>query len=362
MTDSAHQGQSDALAQKVTPKWQNIQPQHWLKTLGEIYQSSVTPKDRLYWMSTMRHWLSCNVEHRTQDQAVYCNKSWMLSTLESICLVSAEVAYQLCDWPMVIEVHAILDKLERQSDAELPEVEKLQLAVALWQMGQLVEAEKLLLTSMTDLGLGGNLEGFYQQVLSDLSRMNISIEARTVEDILICPLEEQHLSGFSWVYQDAQIAKLCNLPEFNTDEQWFDWLGAENSNEAKQVFAVNHRQWGFIGSVSIEVHDGVGFFYYWLGQDFQGGGYGPQAVMLMLDLAQKYMDMTCCYAKVYDYNLPSQKAMSKMGFKPLPFKIAPPNQNQFYFYRGPQISEAKQLKELTHLMSHTDVGNRLVIS
>ena len=50
------------------------------------------------------------------------------------------------------------------------------------------------------------------------------------------------------------------------------------------------REWGFVGSVSLVMHGEVGFFYYWIGRDFQGYGIGPEAVQLLLQAARERGD------------------------------------------------------------------------
>lgn len=343
----------------ISVNWQNVSIAKWQTHLEQLNQSYVAPEDRLYWMSAMRQWRQFHIVEDSQNRPVYREPDWPLETLPGVLLVMCEVAYSLCDWAVIIELHQLLDKLDRAVDGAQFEIESLQRAVAFWQIGQLHQARDFLKRCITEVSPQSPVVAFYQQIENDISRCSIAPHDCSDGDILLCPLEEQHLSAFSWVYNDPQIAKLCNLPEFADDEQWFDWLAAEQSNPAKAVFAVMHQQWGFIGSVSIEVHDGVGFIYYWLGQDFQGGGFGPKAVLLMLSVAEKHFGMRACYAKVFDYNLPSQKALSKLGFNPLPFKLAAPNQTQIYFYRGEEKSLQQLAPELERLMRFTDVDNRL---
>jgi RimJ/RimL family protein N-acetyltransferase len=371
----SRQGHSVFSNQQETLDWSKVTPLHWQQNIAQLTQSSIGPQDRLYWMLTLRDWLKFNLQTYTDHLGTavvqYNNLQWDNNTIASNLQLMAEVAYKLCDWGLIIQLHGFMaqlacvttssDTIDPLVRAEQDLVQSLQLAVAYWQMGQLDEAEVYLKGKNNDLDAESPLADFHQHIVHDMQRRTFDRADCTDGELLLMPLEEQHLSGFSWVYHDPQIAKLCNLPDFDTDEQWFNWLDGDQINPNKQVFAIIHRQWGFIGSVGIEIHNGTGFIYYWLGQDFQGGGLGPESVLLLLSLASKIMGMSCCYAKVFEHNFASQKAMNKMGFTALPFKVAAPNENQIYFYRGPQKSEREQGEELVWLASITDVDNEVLI-
>ena len=364
------QGPTHALlSQHSSPDWDKMTPLHWQQHTHQLSQSDIKATDRLYWMLTFRDWLKVNLHSRIDGQnrpvVQYTKTEWDNASIETNLILMCEVAYKLCDWALIIKMHQLLGQIPHRMDVETINerdiVEWLQLAVAHWQMGQLDEADQLLQVSGSRLGSENPLADFHHQIKQDMAQMPFELSDLCEGDLLLMPLEEQHLGGFSWVYHDPQIAKLCNLPEFGDDEQWFDWLDADQSNPAKQVFAVIHAEWGLIGSVSIEVHDGAGFFYYWLGQDFQGGGLGGQSVLLLLRLAGDKMGMTGCYAKAFAHNVASQKAMNKIGFNALPFKVAPPNEEQLYFYRGPDKPERELGEELVRMAAVTDVGNEILL-
>jgi len=169
-------------------------------------------------------------------------------------------------------------------------------------------------------------------------------------ELMLIPLTSQYMSDYYWQYSDPSIQALCNLPHFTTGDEWLHWLAQNNNMPEQRVFAVLHKDWGFIGSVSIEVFQGVGFFYYWLGTDFQGQGFGPQAVNLLLALAQKYFTMDCCYAKVYQHNQPSHKAMLKLGFSALIATTKAPYDNEIFYYAGPKQTNWDNYRELEWLL------------
>ena len=187
-----------------------------------------------------------------------------------------------------------------------------------------------------------------QQRVKSLPR---GIEALRADPLILTPMQNYHEDDFLWQYADPSIGELCNLPDFNEDaEDWQQWLNHHQKISSKYVFAVSHLHWGFNGSVGLEMTKGIGFFYYWLGKDFQGHGYGPQAVTIMLNWARRHLGLSRCYATVYqEDNIPSQKAMAKIGFQPLPFKGILPEEKDYeekLHYWGNQEPNHKQTQDL----------------
>ena len=176
---------------------------------------------------------------------------------------------------------------------------------------------------------------------------------------MLVPMSEQHLEVFSWVYDHQSIAHLCNLPEFECDQHWLNWLHSCQANEHVYLFAIMHPQWGFIGSVSLELFNGVGYFYFWLGLDFQRQGFGPKAVDRLFSIGCDHLGLRCCYAKVYDYNQPSQKAMVKLGFKRLPVTLQPPADNEWLYHCGPDKSAQQIVSELEQMFVDQCSGDQL---
>ncbi|MGE5491197.1 MAG: GNAT family N-acetyltransferase [Actinomycetota bacterium] len=169
------------------------------------------------------------------------------------------------------------------------------------------------------------------------------------DELLLEPMGHHHLSDFAWQYYDPTIAERCCLPAFQTDAQWHDWLDNIYRSGDQWIGAVIHRKWGFIGSVSLIMHGGIGFFYYWFGPDFQGQGYGPRAVRLLLATAAERHGLHTCYAKVYDYNTPSRRALEKLGFEDIQVSAAAPDDEMFY-RRGPAADRGRIAEELHWLM------------
>ena len=182
-------------------------------------------------------------------------------------------------------------------------------------------------------------------------------EGSTAE-LALEPLAHHHAQDFLWQYHDPAIAALCCLPVFIDELDWHYWLADVWRDGNRLPHAVLHREWGFIGCVSLAVHRDVGFFYYWLGADFQGRGHGPRAGALLLSLAQQAYGLRCCYAKVYDHNLRSRRGLEKMGFADLGIRGAGEDCNQVFYRRGPTQARRRIVGELHWLLACMDARVR----
>lgn len=177
-------------------------------------------------------------------------------------------------------------------------------------------------------------------------------------ELALEPLAHHHAQDFLWQYHDPAIAALCCLPVFIDELDWHYWLADVWRDGSRLPHAVLHREWGFIGCVSLAVHRDVGFFYYWLGADFQGRGHGPRAGALLLSLAQQAYGLRCCYAKVYDHNLRSRRGLQKMGFADLGIRGAGEDCNQVFYRRGPTQARRRIVGELHWLLACMDAQVR----
>jgi RimJ/RimL family protein N-acetyltransferase len=177
-------------------------------------------------------------------------------------------------------------------------------------------------------------------------------------DLSLEPMAHHHESDFAWQYYDPAIAQLCCLPEFDHPGEWHSWLDDVYGYGDQFVYAITHRDWGFAGSASLVVHEDVGFFYYWLGPDFQGRGLGPRAVSLLLAMARHEYALKSCYAKVFDYNLRSRRALEKLGFADLGMRGAGDDADQMFYRWGDERPRGSVIKELHWLLERMDAETR----
>ena len=177
------------------------------------------------------------------------------------------------------------------------------------------------------------------------------------DDLALEPLAHHHARDFAWQY-DPAIAALCCMPAFVDELDWHYWLADVWRAGDRLPHAVLHREWGFIGCVSLAVYRDVGFFYYWLGRDFQGRGFGPRAGALLLSLARRAYGLRCCYAKSFDYNARSRRGLEKMGFADLDIRGAGEDCNQLFYRRGPAQARRRVVSELHWLLERMDAQVR----
>ena len=253
------------------------------------------------------------------------------------------------DWPLVVGVGEAL-----AAGGELPIADRLTLAHAWRRIGgggsATDHATHLLLA---DPGRAEYLEEFAAIEQWRRFRDHFGLDDRQPDDgegLLLEPLAHHHLEDFAWQYHDPAIADLCCLPHFKDDEHWHRWLDETYDYGDQLPFAVIHQEWGFIGVVSLILQQGVGFFYYWVGPDFQGHGLGPRAASLLLREANERWGLNSCYAKVFDYNTPSRKALEKMGFEALGIQAAPPDEREIFYRIGEAASHRETVEQLHTLL------------
>ena len=335
--------------------------QHKIKTLC---QQDINAQQRQDYITFLREKLFPN-HGQSNNKAVIAH----LPTTTILLLIKA--CKHLKDWPLMIHCCEEYQKrLERAvSDKKLPRhgIDNLRLlSIAYQQLGLFDSAEQALQRAIKHDRQPPHqpLIDDYQQLQHRTKSLPKGIDVLRADPLILTPLQSYHEDDFLWQYADPTIGELCNLPDFDEeDEDWQQWLQKNQKPAAKHLFAVNHVDWGFIGSVGLEISKGIGFFYYWLGKDFQGYGYGPQAVTIMLDWACRYLGLRCCYATTYKDNIPSKKAMGKVGFRPLPFKVIRPEEEEYeeelYYWGGRQTDRAL-FSEINRFFSDRDFEGQVV--
>lgn len=305
----------------------DIQPTHGLYSLKELSRltiGEIQSYNRLDIMLALRHGLARN--------------SNLLSPEEVENLVA--LARYLCDWPILIKM--------QQLGLWRPFAEEE--AIAEIQLGEfdraLVKVQLALSRQPTNVDLIQACHDIQQLFL----KMPYQQKDLNSNELSLTPLSLNHLADFAWQYADTSIAERCNLPKFTSSQQWMAWMQLCQQDKHRHLFAVMHAEYGFIGSVSLQTFNDVGFFYYWIGTDFQGKGLGPRAVEILLTLAKKYHGLTSCYAKIFDYNKPSHVAINKLTFTRLPFTAKAPSESEVFYYRGAMLSERQHHRQLQWLL------------
>jgi len=329
-------------------QWYGAQSKHdWLQQLSDIKCQQISAQDRRNWMLSLRD----HVNHAAYTLADY----WLM----------LDLAVRLCDWVMAIDISSRVLNTDTKWLTDELNIEALLInAQAHVQLGYPYLAIKPLQCGLLKYYDNKRLLNDYywtQEQDQQAQKNAYSWHNYHAGQLSLTPLARHHLGAFRWAYikqhsSKSSVAEQCNLPNFNSDDEWFNWLHACQHYPNHYVYGVVHQEWGFIGSVCLEVFQGVGFFYYWLGQDFQGYGFGPQAVSILLNIGKAQKSMHCCYAKVYDHNQASQKALVKIGFTPLPMTLVAPYDNELLYYWGAEKNQHNHRNELTTLF--VDMGEQ----
>lgn len=235
-----------------------------------------------------------------------------------------------CFWPLIIKLAA--RNLSQMSVKSLEIV-----AYAAFQMGYLKLAKTMIRRGLLLAPDSGYLIQLSQDVHNWLhfTRQYQFDECcpDNKEGLYLQLLGHHHIDSYMSIY-DQQTASLCCLPAFIDAWDWHQWLDGQYEPGDELTFAVMHADFGMIGSVSLVLQDNTGFFYYWVGSDFRGYGFGPAAVSLLLQTAHQQYGLERCYAKVFEDNQSSRRGLKKLGFTELPIRAAEPYADEVYYCLG----------------------------
>lgn len=324
----------DWLNQLIKNNWH---PRVFIRHLPEFihYAETLTPENRLAWVAGMHQ--------------VWERHEWVFDISAKKSLLELAAAWSA--WPLVIAVGASLGQELRFDDTVIGYLRDAQ-----YILGDVDAAINLAVAMQLACPAKQDHAVAHRHLIAWRDWRRCIPPAADImqgdDDLHLEPLGHHHISDFSWQYYDPAIAELCCLPHFENAGEWHSWLNDIYAQGDQQIFAVIHRAWGFIGSVSLVLHGDIGFFSYWIGRDFQGYGFGPRAASRLLADAHRHVGMRCCYAKVYDYNVPSRKALEKIGFEDMGICAAAPDADQLFYRFGAGDASSRKVAELHALMDY----------
>lgn len=332
----------------LTAIWQELQLRNWpVRELEERLtdlldlSSSLLSEHRGQWLDALRR--------------VWEEHGWALRAQGRAGLL--ELASAWCDWPLAAAVGEALGEGE-----ELDDTSSLLLIRAYRQMGDADSALALAVVGQIAKPADTRYADAYRELAEWCawreSWSRIDGVDHGDDELALEPLGFHHLCDFAWQYHDPAVAELCCLPTFPGDDQWREWLVDIYRLGDQRIYAVMHATLGFVGNVSLIQHGGLGFFYYWLGPDFQGRGLGPRAVALLLAQAEQAWGLECCYAKVYEHNAHSRRALEKLGFEELGIAAVSPNDDEVFYRRGEPAARERIVGELHWLLAAMDSETR----
>ncbi len=198
----------------------------------------------------------------------------------------------------------------------------------------------------------------YQARINDW-RENAHFEAPATAntELRLEPLGKQHSEGFLGQYRDPQIALMTRLPYLDTAQQYETWLASQKAEKGKHLFAVVHQDLGFVGVVCVHQAASSGFFYFWIGCDFQDRGYGQQAAHMLFTWAQA-QGIDHLYTSVFDSNLRSSKSLAALEFAVINIQAQAPDEAWVFQHRaltsGSTLDEKTKIAQLVQLCEDID--------
>lgn len=134
--------------------------------------------------------------------------------------------------------------------------------------------------------------------------------------LLLEPLHVHHARALHHQYRDSQIAMMTGLPSLPTVARAQQWIETRLEHGGYADFAVMGRDAGFVGHVGLRVARPAAGFFFWIGADHQGKGYGTAAGRLLCSRALS-LGLEWVFASAYRDNLRSIGALERIGFQRL---------------------------------------------
>ncbi|MFL6648906.1 MAG: GNAT family N-acetyltransferase [Sulfurifustaceae bacterium] len=153
------------------------------------------------------------------------------------------------------------------------------------------------------------------------------------DDLVLEPLGGEHAESLWYQYRDPQIGVMTRLPELTTLEQTIEWIGTQEREAGRAVYAVVHASWGLVGVVSFRRHTDAAYFYFWIGADYQNRGFGRRAGALLFRQAEA-QGVCALYTSAYPDNVRSRRALAGLGFTPIEIAAAAPDDDLLFFSRA----------------------------
>lgn len=144
------------------------------------------------------------------------------------------------------------------------------------------------------------------------------------------PIGAEHLAVLLYQLRDPQIGVMTRLPELSTPEDAARWLEEEYREPGRATYAVMHAEHGFVGVVSLRRHDEAGYFYFWIGTDYQGMGLGRRAAALLFRHARA-LGIADIFTSAYADNARSRRALAHLGFAQIDIAACEPDQDLLFF-------------------------------
>lgn len=171
-------------------------------------------------------------------------------------------------------------------------------------------------------------------------------------ELSLQPMRQMHSADVLYQMRDPSIAAMTGLPDFENIHMVKEWIEECGSfpkpniaaNKTQKItLAIIHRELGFVGSVALNIVNSNAFFYFWIGADYQGKGFGPKAMKILIEAAKNKFFTLRFFAAAFFDNYRSINSFLKYGWKVIPYakntkKNRIIDKNIKYLYLGGNIS------------------------
>jgi RimJ/RimL family protein N-acetyltransferase len=174
-------------------------------------------------------------------------------------------------------------------------------------------------------------------------------------ELTLEPLGPQHAESLLFQYRDPQIGVMTRLPELTTKADVLAWLDEQSREAGRVLCAVMHACWGFVGVVSLRYDADSAYFYFWMGADYQGAGFGHRAAQILLvravDFAVRHV-----FTSAYTSNQRSRDALGRLGFVQMSMTATSPDEElRFFHWRseksaGTEVDPGMKLRALLQII------------
>jgi RimJ/RimL family protein N-acetyltransferase len=162
-------------------------------------------------------------------------------------------------------------------------------------------------------------------------------DAASRDELVLEPLGPEHAASVLYQYRDVQIGVMTRLPELNTLQEIRDWIEEQRQDASLASYAVMHRRWGFVGMVCNHRAGDAGYFYFWIGTDFQDRGWGQQAARLLFAQAT-LAGVIDLFTSVCVDNIRSRNALARLGFNEMTLHAHAPDDDLIFLHCRPQAT------------------------
>jgi RimJ/RimL family protein N-acetyltransferase len=181
------------------------------------------------------------------------------------------------------------------------------------------------------------------------------------DELTLEPMGIEHADALFQQYRDPEIGVLTRLPNIDSYEAALTWIDEQQVEPGRATYAVMHADVGFVGVVSMQCNRDAGYFYFWMGSDHQGLGYGRRAGRLLQKQAAA-LGMRWLFTSVYPENRRSLDALVELGFAPIAVVALPPDDDLVFLsypMRRVAVGTSASRRALIRLLAATQSPIRI---